>query len=432
MSTETPTAQTPVDNPGQEQGQPPAPIPMARTCPFDPPEVYRRLRTEDPIHRILLPSGDHAWLVTRLADIRAILSDPRFSHRNDLIEPPVPPEPIAPWVPTPPTPGGFNMMDPPDHTRYRKILARYFTARHVARFTARITEIANELIDQLAASGTEADLVADYAAPLAGRAIFELVGVDDGERADLQRNIDTTFCLTVTLERAIPAITNLGAAIERIVAGRLAEVERSGGAGGRDDVLTDLIVRDELDGDELRTVIFILLVGGMDTTANMLALGTLALLRHPDQLALFTAGSQPGHVDELLRWLTISQWGASRRALADVTVGAEPDGSGGHLVREGEMVVLALNSANRDPAAFPEPDRLDLGRRPSKHVAFGGGVHMCIGQHLARATLRAGWDALFSRLPDIRTAPGTAEPRFRLEMTHYGLCALPVTWGPET
>jgi cytochrome P450 len=429
MSTETPTAQMPVDNAGLEQGQEPAPMPMARTCPFDPPEVYRRLRTEDPIHRILLPSGDHAWLVTRFADIRAILSDPRFSHRNDLIEPPVPPKPVAPWVPTPPSPGGFNMMDPPDHTRYRKILARYFTARHVARFGARITEIANELIDRLLAAGPVADVVADYAAPLAGRAIFELVGVNDAERADLQRNIDTTFRLTVTLEQAIPAITNLGAAIERIVAGRLAEVERDGGAEGRDDVLSDLIVRGELDGDELRTVIFILLVGGMDTTANMLALGALALMSHPDQLALFAAGSDSGHVDELLRWLTISQWGASRRALADVTVGARPDGSGGHLVREGEMVVLALNSANRDPAAFPDPDRLDLGRGPGKNVAFGGGVHMCIGQHLARTTLRAGWDALFSRLPDIRTAPGAGEPRFRYEGTHYGLHALPVTWG---
>jgi len=428
MSTDTPTAAIPVDNLGHE----PAPMPMARQCPFDPPEDYRRLRTEDPIHRILLPSGDHGWLVTRLADIRAVLSDSRFSHRNDLIEPVVPPRPLVEWTPTPPQPGGFNMMDAPDHTRYRKMLTRYFTARHVARFTARITQIAIEQIDRMVAAGPEADLVADYAEPLAGRVIFELLGADYDEYASLQRDIDNTFCLDVTLERAYPAMMNIGSAIERIVATRMAEVGRLGGTEPSGDVLTDLIVRGELDAEELRGIIGLLLIGGMDTTSNTLALGALALIRHPDQRAVFEAGSDSGQVDELLRWLTISQWGVSRRALADVTLGAGPDGSGGQLVHEGEMVVLALNSANRDPAAFTEPDRLDLRRQPRKHVALGAGVHMCIGQHLARATLRVGWDVLFSRLPDVRTVPGTGEPRFLHDMLHYGLRALPVTWGPRT
>ncbi|WP_203217916.1 cytochrome P450 [Nocardia terpenica] len=406
----------------------PAPMPMARRCPFDPPEEYRGIRGADPIHRIRLPSGDYGWLVTRFADVRQVLSDARFSHRNDLIEPPVPPDPITEWVPTPPDRGTFNMMDAPDHTRYRRMLTRYFSSGRTERMADRIAEIANEQVDRLVAAGAEADLVADYAVPLAGRVICEMLGVPESEQEQLQRDVDTTFCLTVDVHVAYKAILRIGEAVERIVADRLAAAARLG-SGDAPDVLTDLAARGDLDAEELRSITGVLLIGGMDTTANMLGLGALALLRNPEQLRLFRSGSDNSQVDELLRWLTISQWGASRRALEDVVVGAAADGTGGQPVRAGELVVLALNAANRDAAAFDDPDRLDLTRAPGGHVAFGHGAHLCIGHHLARVTLRVGWTVLFSRLPGLRVTVPDSDLRMRDQMTHYGVHELPVAFA---
>lgn len=394
----------------------PARMPMRRACPFDPPEEYRRLRSEAPVDRVLLPSGDEGWLVSRLDLVREVLADPRVSHRNDLIEPVVPPQPSAPWTPTPPTPGSFNMMDPPEQTRLRKLLARYFSSRRVAAHADDTRRIAAEQLAVLRAHGPGADLMEHYAVPLAGRVICGLLGVDEEERAGLQRDVDTLFDITLTVERAIPAITDFGEAVDRVASG----AEKRTGS----DVLSDLAAREELDGDELRAVAGILIAGGLDTTPGMLGLGSLALMHHPDQIpVLLEAPEDAGRpVDELLRYLTISQWGASRRVLADIEVD-------GHTLRAGELVILALNAANRDPAAFAEPDRLDLTRRPTQHVAFGHGVHQCLGQHLARATLRIGWRTLFSALPDLEPAVGLDEVALRDEMQHYGPRELPVLWS---
>jgi cytochrome P450 len=392
----------------------PEPMPMARRCPFDPPEQYRALRRDDPVSRVLLPGGDHGWLVSRHADVRAVLSDDRFSHRNDLIEPTVPPTLQTEWVPIPPDAGEFNMTDPPVHTAYRRMLARYFTGRRIAAFADRIAAVAAEQRDALLAAGPGADLVATYAVPLAGRVICELLGVPESEREGLQSHIDAVFAIELTMETAYAAITGIGAALARIV--DEADLPADG-------LLADLAERGEVGVDELRSIAGVLVGGGMDTTANMLGLGTLALTRHPDQRdVLLGPDATPTMVDELLRWLTISQWGAARRALADVEVG-------GVTVREGELVILALNAANRDEAAFPAPDRLDLTRSAAGHVAFGHGPHLCIGQHLARTTLWTGWRTLFAALPDLHPLAGDDELAFRDGMTHYGLHALPVAWS---
>lgn len=413
-------ARMPLDTPGPGcpvtgAGRPPR-MPMRRACPFDPPEEYRRLRAEAPVDRILLPSGDEGWLVSRLDLVREVLADPRVSHRNDLIEPVVPPQPSAPWTPTPPAPGSFNMMDPPEQTRLRKLLARYFSSRRVAAHADDTRRIAHEQLEELRAQGPGADLMAHYAVPLAGRVICGLLGVPDDERAGLQRDVDTLFEITLTVERAIPAITEFGAAVDRVVT-----ASEKPDAG--DALLADLAAREELDGDELRAVAGILISGGLDTTPGMLGLGALALMHHPDQVpVLLDAPEDAGWpVDELLRYLTISQWGASRRVLEDIEVD-------GVTLRAGELVVLALNAANRDPGAFAEPDRLDLTRRPTQHVAFGHGVHQCLGQHLARATLRVGWRTLFAALPDLAPAVDLDEVSLRDEMQHYGPRELPVLW----
>jgi cytochrome P450 len=392
-----------------------APMPMARGCPFDPPERYRELRAEDPVSRLLLPSGDVGWLVTRFADVREVLADNRFSHRNDRIEPTVPPEQTAEWVPTPPEPGAFNMMDPPEQTRYRRLLAKYFSVRRIRGHAGMIEEIASELLDRMVATGPPADLVADYTVPLTSRTICVMLGIREDDRPALQEHINNVFAITVTPEQAYPAIMGIGEAMQRLVT----ECQRSPGA----DIVSDLLARGDLTVDEVRTIAGVLATGGMDTTANMMALGALTLLRHPDELdklredpALFEFS-----VDELLRFLTISQWGAVRRALSDVEIG-------GQLIREGELVVVALNSANRDERHFDEPDRLDISRRPPGHVAFGFGPHQCIGQNLARTSLSIGWRALFTRLSDLRVSVPLEDLSMRHDMTHYGLHALPVHW----
>lgn len=392
------------------------PMPMGRGCPFDPPEQYRDLRAQNPVSRLLLPTGDRGWLVTRLTDVRAVLADNRFSHRNELIEPVVPPEQTAEWVPTPPEPGAFNMMDPPQQTDYRRLLTRYFSVRRIRGLVPMIEQAARELLEAMDAAGPPSDLVADYAVPLASRVISAMLGVSERDRPQLQEHINNVFAITVTPEQAYPAIMGIDGAMRRLV-------EECADKPG-DDITSELLARGDLTVDEVRTIAGVLAAGGMDTSANMMALGALALLRHPDQLAQLRADPTlfASSVDELLRYLTISQWGAARRALEDVEVG-------GRLVRAGEVVVVALNSANRDGSHFDEPDRLDLSRRQSGHVAFGFGAHHCIGQNLARTSLAVGWRMLFSHRARLDLAVPFEELSWRHDMTHYGLHALPVTWS---
>lgn len=391
------------------------PMPQARGCPFDPPEEYRELRAREPVSRLLLPTGDLGWLVSRLSEVRAVLADNRFSHRNDLIEPVVPPEQTAEWVPTPPEPGAFNMMDPPDQTAYRKLLTRYFSVRRIRGLVPMIEQTARELVEEMEAAGPPADLVADYAVPLASRVISAMLGISEQDRPLLQEHINDVFAITVTPEQAYPAIMGIDGAVRRLI-------EQCQDKPG-DDITSELLARGDLTVDEVRTIAGVLAAGGMDTSANMMALGALTLMRHPDQLAELREDPDrfSSAVDELLRYLTISQWGAARRALEDVEVG-------GQLIREGELVVVALNSANRDERHFAEPDRLDLSRRPG-HVAFGFGAHHCIGQNLARTSLAVGWRVLFTHYRELDVAVPFDELHWRHDMTHYGLHALPVTWA---
>ncbi|MGW4526681.1 cytochrome P450 [Amycolatopsis sp. NPDC004378] len=399
--------------------QEPSSLPVKRSCPFDPPDEYRTARENGGVSPLAFdasPGPATGWLVTKLSDVRAVLADARFSHRNDLVALAVPPPfPMDTYAPEPAAPGAFPKMDGADHARYRKLVAKYFTVRRTRELVPAAERIAGGLLAAMAARGTAAELVADYAEPLATRLMCEVVGVPEADREELLHHLNVVARMRYSLEELIAAITVVGGTLERLVDAAFAEP----GAG----MLGDLARTGELDRPELVNLAWALIGGGFDTTTNMLALGTFALFEHPGQLARLREDPArwPGAVEELLRYLTVSHLGASRAALEDVEVGEQ-------LVRKGETVVVALPAANRDPERFPDPDTLDIGRVTQGHVAFGHGVHQCVGQHLARFTMQVGFRALFERFPGVRLAVPADQVPLRDDMLHYGVHALPVTW----
>lgn len=399
----------------------PARLPIKRSCPFDPPDQYGEMSAAGPVTRLAMPvsvDGRDGWVATRLEQVREILADNRFSHRKDLISLSIPP-PLPMdgniYRPPAPEPGAFLAMDPPEHTHYRRMLARYFTVRQTRTLEPMIERIAAQCLDDLAAAGPGADLVALFAEPLPVHVMCEMMGIPAQDRAALARHLAVVSKMSYTVEELTEAVVALSGLLDEIVRAKLAEPT--------DDMLGELAAGGELSAGELINITWALLGGGFDTSGNMLALGTFALLEHPGELARLRAepGLLDNAVEELLRYLTVSHLGASRAALEDVEVG-------GQTIEEGRTVVVALPAANRDPAKFADPDRLDLGRSTQGHVAFGHGVHQCIGQHLARVTLRVGYRALLDRFPTLRLAVPADEVPTREDMLHYGVHKLPVTW----
>ncbi|GAA2340460.1 cytochrome P450 [Streptomyces kunmingensis] len=397
----------------------PVTLPTARTCPFDPPAEYARLRAGCPVAPLKLtvgPGDGDGWLVTGLADARAVLSDRRFSHRNELIGLPIPPPfAMAGYAPPPAAPGAFIKMDQPDHSRYRRLLTRRFTMRAIAALTPMITELTREHLDAMARHEGPVDLVSVFAEPLPVRVMCAMLGVPDAVRARIEGPLALMARMTYEVEELISACTVVAEALRELVAAKRAEPGT--------DLLGDLARDPELTDEEVVNLAWALLGGGFDTTANMLALGTFALLAHPEQLALLRARPElaDSAVEELLRYLTVSHLGASRAALTDVELN-------GARIRAGDTVVVALPAANRDPAHFAAPDRLDITASAQGHVAFGHGEHQCLGQHLARSTLRIALPMLFERFPGLRLATAAERVPLRTDMLHYGVHELPVTW----
>lgn len=397
-------------------------LPVERTCPFDPPPQYAALREGCPVAPLKLtvgPGDGAGWLVTRLADARTVLSDRRFSHRNELIGLPIPPPfPMDRYAPPPASPGAFIKMDDPEHSRYRRHLTRAFTMRGVAELAPMISRVTGEYLDAMALMQPPVDLVSVFAEPLPVRVMCEMLGVPAAVREKLSRNLAVLSRMTFAVEELIAACTVVAEELNALVAAKTAEP----GA----DLISDVARGGELSSEELVNLAWALLGGGFDTTANMLALGTYALLEHPEQLAELRERPEliDGAVEELLRYLTISQFGASRAALEDVELN-------GARIAAGDTVVVALPAANRDPEHFPNPDRLDVTASAQGHLAFGHGTHQCIGQHLARAVLRTAYLALFDRFPSLRLATPEKEVPLRTDMLHYGVHELMVTWDAE-
>jgi cytochrome P450 len=379
-----------------------------------PYDVYRRLRETAPVHRITGPDGTPAWLVTRYEDARAALADPRLSLDKRHA--------------TAGTYQGFSLppaldanllnMDPPDHTRVRRLVGRAFTPRRIERLRAPIRETADRLLDALGTEGT-ADLVAAYAAPLPITVICDLLGIPEGGRRDFREWTDTLIA---------PDPAHPGAAKEAVVAmlGFFTRLLADKRAEPADDLLSDLIaVRekgDRLSEDELMSLAFLILFAGYENTVQLIGNAVLALLQHPDQLAALRRdpGQVAGAVEEFARFETPGSLAIRRFPVEDVTIA-------GVTVPAGETVWVSLASANRDPARFPDPDRLDLARDTSGHLPLGHGIHYCLGAPLARAETEIAVAALLERFPVLALTDG--DLRWRRSLRARGLVALPVTYA---
>ncbi|MCG3754868.1 cytochrome P450 [Amycolatopsis sp. Poz14] len=378
--------------------------------PFDPPRGLAELREKSPLSRLDYPDGHAGWLVTGHALAREVLADRRFSARAELRHMPIP---GAPASDQPAPPGMFGSMDAPEHTRYRHLLAGQFTVRRMRLLSERIQAVADRCLNAMAERGSPADLVPALAQPLPAQTICELLGVPYAERDRFQQQALTLFRLDNTPEETGAAY----AAVHGVI-GELVAAKRK---APTDDLLSDLTGSDLTD-TELVNIGFTLLGAGLDTTTNMLALGIFALLEHPDQLALLRAEPElaDNAVEELLRYLSIIPF-TVRTALEGVELAGEQ-------VRAGESVTISVPAANHDPAHFPAPDNLDLRRKASGHVAFGHGIHQCLGQQLARVQLRVALPALLTKFPSLRLAVPASDIAMRSDMLIYGVHQLPVAW----
>ena len=369
--------------------------------------------------RLAFPDGSHGWLVSRYEHVRALLADPRISSERAFGSNPVrevPPEALELQQIRP---GQFIGMDPPDHTRYRRRLTGQFTVRRMNALVPRVERIVADHLDAMREMPRPVDLVRAFALPVPSLVICELLGVPYADRALFQRRSRTLLSMTTDGRTLVRVRNEMDDYMRSLVEAKRERPE--------DDLLSGLIggtdQPDRLSDEELVNIGNLLLIAGHETTANMLALGTLALLAHPAQLAALRRDPSlvEQAVEELLRYLSIVQFGLVRTAKEDLEVG-------GRSVCAGAPIVASLAAANRDPRQFPDPDELDVSRRYSPHLAFGHGVHQCLGQQLARVEMKVGFRALLEQFPSLRLAVPLARVPMRDEMFVYGVHELPVTW----
>ncbi|MER0477551.1 cytochrome P450 [Streptomyces sp. Edi2] len=393
-------------------------LPMERDAgPFAPPRRITRLREARPVSPMIFPDGHEGWLVTGYDAVRQLMADTRFSSRQDigiLHMPYEAPGMPAATEPSPQVPGLFVAMDPPDHTRLRRKLTGAFTVKRMKQLEESIIDIAERQLDELARLTPPVDLVKEFALPVPSLVICQLLGVPYADRETFQANSAKFLVKDQSLEEKMAAYQALNTYLSELVT-------RKRAAPG-DDILSDLSRHDDLTIEELTGVAFLLLLAGHETTANMLALGTFALLENPGQMAELRAdtGLLPGAVEELLRYLSIADI-FYRYATEDIELGGETIG-------KGSTVVVSLLAANRDPRRFDHPDTLDIHRNARGHLSFGHGIHQCLGQQLARIEMRAGFEGLLRRFPTLALAVPADEVKLKTDMNIYGVHALPVTW----
>lgn len=386
------------------------PLSLTRTCPYAPPDEHVRLREENPIARVTLANGKEVWVLTRLEDIRAMLTDPRFS--SDRRQPGHPH--FMPGAPTDVRPQLIE-LDPPEHTAARRTVVGEFTVKRIAKLRPRIQQIVDEHLEALLAGPRPADLVKALSLPVPSLVICELLGVPYADHDFFQDRSAEFLRQSATPEERGAVIMELRSYIADLVAEKAKQPS--------DDLLSRQLARGT-DPEDVVGLGFLLLVAGHETTANMISLGVFTLLDKPEHLAVLRAEPQrlPEAVEELLRYFTIAEIGTARVAVQDVEL------AGVHI-RAGEGVIALGNTANRDPAAFENGDTLDLHRGARHHIAFGFGTHQCLGQNLARLELELVFETLFRRVPDLRLAVAVDELPFKENGAIYGLHELPVTWG---
>ncbi|MFI0779642.1 cytochrome P450 [Streptomyces sp. NPDC021212] len=406
------------NTPQSEEQIPEYPMPRAAGCPFDPPPAAQALHAERPVAKVRMWDGNTPWLVTRYADARALLADPRVSSQATL---PGFPHPNAGFRENASRRRSFIAMDDPEHARIRRMVTAPFAIKRIEAMRPAIQKITDDLIDTMLAGPEPADLVRSLALPLPSLVICTLLGVPYEDHEFFQQKSSLMINRHSSAEDVVAANDALTDYLDELVGAKLATPA--------DDMLSELAARvrsGELTRREAANMGLLLLVAGHETTANMIALGTVALLEHPDQLAVLRETDDPkvvaGAVEELLRYLTIVHNGRSRVALEDIEIGGE-------TIRAGDGIIVYTGTGNRDAEVFPDPDRLDIGRDARRHMAFGFGVHQCLGQPLARVELQVVYGTLYRRIPTLRLATGVDQLPFKHDGLVYGVYELPVTWS---
>jgi cytochrome P450 len=384
---------------------------------LDPTAALREIRETVGVQEIRSALGMSAYLVTRYDDVKNALADPeRFSN-------------VKPrgWGPDGPavsadeyasiTAGNLLGIDPPEHQRLRRMLTPEFTVRRMKRLEPWIAEIVEQHLDAMQRAGAPADLVASFALPIPSLVICELLGVPYADRADFQRRSARQLDFSLPLEERF-VLQREGRTYMRSL------VERARHDPG-DDML-GMLVREhgtEVTDSELVGIGGLLLLAGHETTSNMLGLGTIALLQHPDQLAAVRDDPDAigPAVEELLRYLSVVQNAIPRISTTDVEVA-------GVRIPAGQLVILSLPAGNRDPDFSDAPDTLDIRRGAPGHLAFGHGVHHCLGAPLARMEMRIAFPALLRRFPTLALAEEVTDVQFRTFSLIYGARSLQVTW----
>ncbi|PKV86151.1 cytochrome P450 [Streptomyces sp. TLI_146] len=430
---ESPHPQTPPGSGCPVSGSRPAgeaPAPEMFTWEFatDPYPAYGWLREHSPVHWTKLPSGVEAWLVTRYADAKQALADQRLSKNPAHHDEPahakgktgIPGERKADLM------THLLNIDPPDHTRLRRLVSKAFTPRTVAEFAPRVQELTDRLIDGFAGRG-EADLIHEFAFPLPIYAICDLLGVPREDQDDFRD------WAGMMIRHGGGPRGGVARSVKKM-RGYLLELIHRKRENPGEDLISGLIRASDhgehLTENEAAAMAFILLFAGFETTVNLIGNGVYALLRNPDQRERLQASLAAGEsdlldtgVEELLRYdgpVELATW---RFATRPLTIG-------GQDIAAGDPVLVVLASADRDPGRFPDPDVLDLGRRDNQHLGYGHGIHYCLGAPLARLEARTALATLLRRLPDLRLGADPADLRWRGGLIMRGLRTLPVEFTP--
>ncbi|WP_326609189.1 cytochrome P450 [Streptomyces scopuliridis] len=403
---------------GAAESLPEYPLQRAAECPLAPAPAVQELRAAKPITKVRIWNGSTPWLVTRHADQRTLLTDPRVSD-DDL-------DPGFPYVNAhraeiaPVTPRLITNTDAPEHTRLRRTVNGPFVVKRIEKARPAIQKIVDDLIDTMLDGPNPVDLLTALALPVPSLVIAELLGVPYKDHDFFQSSSSLVLDSTAPPEKAREVSGALSAYLDNLLGEKMTDPG--------EDVLSEMggrVKAGEMTRTEAVHMGVAMLIAGHETTATMISLGTLALLQHPDQLAVVRETEDPkviaNAVDEVLRYLSIVQTGVRRVVKEDIEIG-------GVVIRAGEGIIFDLHAANWDPEAFPEADRLDVRRPARTHQAFGYGPHQCLGQNLAPLELQVVYGTLYRRIPTLRLAAGIEELEFDHTGTTYGVHSLPVAW----